>query len=261
MNKLLNPNGGIAFENDDLQWMQNATIEAWYGFLSAFGISPTASFIISGCAIDTGTGTYAAGYISLAGEILKVDAGTLPTAAPDLFWDLDVTNDPAGNEVLYSGGSADTYEVRKGIIKAGSATGKMPITAFSLIEKITGKTARVDCTKSTPSGTVIFGTGNNDMIYRFWNKHAHVGFNITAEVTAGNPNYFTVQFPAGLSRTSLLYDFGGSVYCHVIDESNTIYPSVVLLGNSSFRIVKQDGSAWANGHTYQCSAQFEFEYE
>jgi len=80
MDKLDTSNdGGMPLELDDIEWMDAAYRDAWYGLISAFGITAPTSFKLSGCVVTkNGTiWTTTAGYICLEGEVLKVDAHSI----------------------------------------------------------------------------------------------------------------------------------------------------------------------------------------
>jgi len=123
MNKLqTNYNGKMPFELDDLRWMDDAYREAFYALLSAFGIAPEDSFKLSGCVVTVNGNVYTttAGYISLNGEILKVNAHSITKSLlHSVYWVLDVAYDIAGNEIFEDGNSHDTYEVRTAKLATG----------------------------------------------------------------------------------------------------------------------------------------------
>lgn len=138
MNKLKTDiNAGIGFEWDDFRFEQAAVREAIYGLVSAFGIDPASSFIISGCQVSglPGSQTYAPGFISLNGEIYRVPGGAVPVIVNPgdfLYWDVDVTYDPAGFESFENGTSGDTYEVRTASVKVGQPAVFMPFSVDTL---------------------------------------------------------------------------------------------------------------------------------
>jgi len=139
MNKLKTDNtGGWPLELDDMDFAEAAVREAFYGLMSAFGIAPQDSFIISGCAPDSGN--YDAGYICLNGEILKVVGAVIPTPGGGevLYWDLDITYDTAGREQFENSSTNDTYQIRRGKLKSATLTADtyMPFEADTLAEKL-----------------------------------------------------------------------------------------------------------------------------
>lgn len=145
MNKLIsNQNGGLRLEWDDIRWMDESLREGFYALLTAFGISPQDCFIISGCTISAGNIT--AGYIALNGEILKVDAQAIPTpsGANVVYFDIAITYDATGNETMFNGLPAQTYQVRKGVLLQAAATGTQFLfntsgTTPTLLSVITSK--------------------------------------------------------------------------------------------------------------------------
>lgn len=119
MNKLTIPNGGMPFEGDDLLYMQDQLRDTFKAFLKAF--SPdNANFILQGFETTSGDGItdIAPGLVVIDYEILPFEGATLPTEnIPAKALGLQITYDPAGNEVFADQVSKDTYEVRKAIIK------------------------------------------------------------------------------------------------------------------------------------------------
>jgi hypothetical protein len=139
MNKLkTTDNGGHPFELDDIRFMDEAYRDGLKGVLSAFGaLAITDGFKISGCGVTVGGGNYTwtDGYIALNGEVLKVDAGSVPYPAGGniLTWDVVSTFDAAGLEQFEDGVSRDTYEVRKGaLIEVPTTPTYMSFDALSL---------------------------------------------------------------------------------------------------------------------------------
>ncbi len=141
-NVITTNNGGFPVVLDDLRFNQQAVRDAFYGLLSAFGVSAADSFIISGCVIASYSigGAYSAGWISLNGEILQVDAGVLPSpgVGEDWYWAADVTYDAAGAKVMENATTVQAYQVRKG--KIISSTAGLPATLLTptLSDKIKG---------------------------------------------------------------------------------------------------------------------------
>lgn len=143
MNKLKSDiYAGIGLEWDDIRFEQAAVREAFYGLCSAFGIAVNDGFIITGCVI-TGTPptqVYSDGFISLGGEIYRVSAAALPVIVNPgdvLYFDVDVTFDPAGFESFENSTSGDTYEVRTASIKVGPPpVNYMPYNAKTLAQRI-----------------------------------------------------------------------------------------------------------------------------
>ncbi len=120
MNKLdTSNNGGMPIELDDLEWLDAAYRDAWYGFISAFGITAPTSFKLSGCVVTVvgNIFTTTAGYLCLNGEILKVDAHSITTTALHTAkWILEETYDITGNEQFFNTNSYDTYQKRRAVL-------------------------------------------------------------------------------------------------------------------------------------------------
>lgn len=141
MNKVISTNnGGFPVVLNDLRFEQAATRDAFYGLLSAFGVSVADSFIISGCTIASyiAGGSYAAGYISLEGEVYKVDAGVLPVlgGGEAWYWAVDVSYDGTGLKVFENAASVDTYQVRKAKIINTTSGLAATLTTATLADKI-----------------------------------------------------------------------------------------------------------------------------
>ena len=114
--------GGFNLFGDDLAFIDASIRDSFFGLLSAFGITPETSFIVSGCEISQVGLTYSwtGGYIAFQGDILKVIAGsvTVPGSIPSgsgLYWGMDISYDSAG--VVRQ--STNTYEVRHGKLVYG----------------------------------------------------------------------------------------------------------------------------------------------
>lgn len=135
MNKLkTTDNGGMPLVLDDIRWIDEAYREAWFGFLSAFGIDPSTSFKISGCNISVSNQVAytTAGYISFCGEILKVDAHSYDFSAnpnDPVVWMVEETYDAAGNKQFFDASSHDTYQIRRGRLTTEYAQDSMDCNA------------------------------------------------------------------------------------------------------------------------------------
>lgn len=150
MNKLIIPNGGMPLEGDDFRWFQDGYAEAFKGVFSeiarrvstsvlgqgqvGFFIHPNyeGNFVITGCevtSIGSGNVSVAEGFVFIDGEVLYFPAvASMPEAAPGFGYAfrLVVTYDPAGLEVFQTGGSFDTYEIRRAEIYTLSASPTVP---------------------------------------------------------------------------------------------------------------------------------------
>lgn len=84
MNKLLFNEGGQPLYLDDIAFLQSAFSDCIKGMISTYG-----NVILSGCSVtySNGKANWEEGYISLNGEIYKVNAGSITAAESDqLFW-------------------------------------------------------------------------------------------------------------------------------------------------------------------------------
>lgn len=131
---------------NDFDFHQAATEEAFYGLLTAFGVSVADSFRISGCTVNIAGVTYTvvAGYICLEGEILKVDAHSVDVQGGEAaYWDIIETNDAAGYKEDSDGTYHDTYKVRKAKLYAAAApVSGLPYNCDTLQDKIIGLASR-----------------------------------------------------------------------------------------------------------------------
>lgn len=215
MNKLKSNTGGWPLELEDLDFNDAAIREAFYGLLSAFGIDPQDSFILSGC--DQSGANYNGGYISLNGEILKVVGDTIPILAglEVLYWDFDVTYDTAGREQFENGSTIDTYEVRRGILKKGtpSVGTYMPFAAPTIFEVMGDKMADVFVLKSKvikdfQSATgVAINTSAADVIAQFIPDQnqscTKMTFTFNAQFTPSNSSVFDITFRIKLNGSTI----------------------------------------------------------
>lgn len=116
MNKLKTlATGGFPFVLDDLRFTHNAYEEAFKGILSAFGIAPTETFILSGCKRTVGGGVVSVteGYISLQGEVLYMPPQSYPVTTDTEYLAVNIQYDPAGLKLFQDASTNDTYEVRQ----------------------------------------------------------------------------------------------------------------------------------------------------
>jgi hypothetical protein len=122
MNRLLTPNGGMPFELDDLNFMQDAYKEGISALLSQFTTMsphglPATHIILSGCEVTPGATHFSvsAGYVMINNEPLYAPAvASVPNAnLNNMFYRLHTYNDPAGNDLFEDGILRDTYEVRR----------------------------------------------------------------------------------------------------------------------------------------------------
>jgi len=112
----------MALELDDIRWEQDAVREAFFGLISAFGITAATSFKLSGCVVTIAGSNYSCtdGYICLSGEVYKVDAHTAVLGAGEhMSFGVDVSYDAAGLETFEDTTTHNTYEIRKAKLISG----------------------------------------------------------------------------------------------------------------------------------------------
>lgn len=136
MNKLITTNnGGFPFTLDDLRWLENGLTDALKGIVNH--VSSTEVLILSGCEYneqqlsDTDQLVMTAGYVYFNGEIYKVDAVNATLSSGNTFyWDLKVTNDPAGNLTFEDTNTYDVYQIREFEVKQAASVpaGKVEVT-------------------------------------------------------------------------------------------------------------------------------------
>lgn len=141
MNKLnAQFNFPVPLEWDDFDWLQESVRNALYGLLSAFGITAEESFKISGCEVLCQGYEYTttAGYISLEGEILQVDAHMTGLAINEyMVWQVESNYDVNGEEIDIEGNTVQCYEVRKAkLVAVPDGNGMMPWDALHLTDVI-----------------------------------------------------------------------------------------------------------------------------
>lgn len=160
MNKFItSDNGGLPIHLDDLRFIDDSVRNVLKGIMSAYGIAADESFILSGAGSTLNGGNFdiAAGYISLDGEILEVEAHSITTTlAPGEahVWKLKTANDPAGLKTFESTASFDTYEVRQAEVEVETPVGVfMPMLADNLPAKISAFYGTILQTKVIDIGT------------------------------------------------------------------------------------------------------------
>lgn len=143
MNRLdTTPLGGVPFDWDDWKWEQDGVREAFFGLISAWGIDPADSFIISGCTSTLNGLNYdiSEGYIALSGEIYKVDAHSVVVALAGGFahqWAPLISYDPAGFEATKNAGTVNTYENRRAhVVNALIVGAFMPMLSDDIHQKV-----------------------------------------------------------------------------------------------------------------------------
>ncbi len=120
-----NHQGGVPVVLDDFRFTDAAYREAFYGLLSAIGVSPSNTFKISGVnrTVAAGVVTVSEGYVSIEGEICKFPQiqYPVPTMGQVEYFVIETTYDPNGDVQTESGTPIQLYEVRRASI-AISAT-------------------------------------------------------------------------------------------------------------------------------------------
>lgn len=108
---------------DDIRFIDDATRDAFTAVFADFGGNTNAdTFVITGCVVSGLS--HSAGWMFHLGEIVKVDAGTLPTLSvgEQHCWTLQESSDSAGTKVFQSQVTIDTYYVRRMVASATSAS-------------------------------------------------------------------------------------------------------------------------------------------
>lgn len=143
MNKFITTdNGGLPIQLDDFRFIDDSVRNAFKGLISAFGINPDESFILSGAGSTLNGPNYdiAAGYICLNGEVLEVEAHSIPTTlgpGEAHVWRLKTTFDPAGLKTFESTLSFDTYEIRQAeVVVEVPVGGFMPMLAPTIHQRM-----------------------------------------------------------------------------------------------------------------------------
>lgn len=212
MNKLKTDNtGGVPFDWDDWRWEQEGVREAFFGILSAWGIDPSDSFIISGCTSTFNGLNYdiSTGFIALGGEVYKVEAHSVIvalTAGNTHFWEVSTTFDSSGLEVTKNAGTVNTYEIRRAIVVNDTipTPSFMPMLAETIHKKVAdsvkpdlGAWIRIDLdgeTTNIKQNDAITGLGNDVGLsqapvigsyikYRITGKTVDIIFNIQEIIT------------------------------------------------------------------------------
>ena len=202
MNKLKTNNlGGVSFDWDDWRWEQDGVKEAFFGLVSAWGIDPADSFIISGCESTLNGLNYdiAAGFVALNGEIYKVDAHSVAvslTAGNTHFWQENISFDPAGLEATKNAGTVNTYEIRRAVVVNGTIPVPtfMPMLAETIHKRIAdsvkpffGEWTTIDLSGSSDvvQHDAIGGTGNDIALVTAPQSGSYIRYNIVGKVIHG----------------------------------------------------------------------------
>lgn len=109
--------GGLPIVLDDFRFIDDSVRNAFFGTTGAFGNTTQDGYRLQGASVVFNSPNYdvEAGYIVFGGEVFEVLAATVapPLVGQRLIWAIDSTFDPAGNKTFDSGGTFDTYELRR----------------------------------------------------------------------------------------------------------------------------------------------------
>lgn len=125
MDKLVTTaNGGMPMTLDDLRYFlgQGSYDAGLYQALQGILLNYGTDFIVSGCAISGGGPTYnvAAGWIMLAGELLKVDAHSFNSGTAQYYAKATSYN-ADGDKSFQDGSIVQTYQKNRGTVSAGGS--------------------------------------------------------------------------------------------------------------------------------------------
>ena len=230
MNKFITTdNGGLPLQLDDLRFIDDSVRNALKGILSAYGIDPADSFILSGCAVTSGFGgvvwDVAAGYISLDGEVLEVTAHSITkTLLPGEkhVWRILTTNDPAGLKTFQSTVSYNTYQIRQAEVVAAVPGGAyMPMLAPSIFDQMNFSDIKtgLGISQADSASTLKY----NKVDIGAWDMDATVGTNVT--------------LPGGgltvLDYTIIIYNDAGTDHYN-FEASNQTPPAAEPNGRAAF---------------------------
>lgn len=126
MNRLAHPDGGMPFQGEDIDWMQDAMLEGIKGISYPFVKKYSGNCILSGCDISYsgGSATITEGYVMIDFEVCYCAAQTVAvTSLAASSLKVSSSYDPEGLEVFADNVSRDTYEVRIAVISDGLNSG------------------------------------------------------------------------------------------------------------------------------------------
>lgn len=245
MNKLIIPNGGMPFEGDDLLYMQDQLRDTFKAILKA--LSPdSGNFILQGCEVsaDSGNTLISAGYVVLDYEVLPFSGATLVTDnVPAKAFGLEITYDPAGNEVFADNVSKDTYEVRKAVIKdIENIPNELKLSDIKRLGKLISELKDL----YTEIDVVLSAGFNGFMkLYRHGKKVSIRGY-ISAPALTSLDGLVLANLPAGLSVVGnysfVLPSYPQSSYTPSLDSV-----SVLELAYNVFKIHSQTNSVYLSG--------------
>ena len=277
MNKLKTDNlGGVSFDWDDWRWEQDGVKEAFFGLVSAWGIDPADSFIISGCESTLNGLNYdiSAGFVALNGEIYKVDAHSVAVslgAGNTHFWQEVVSFDPAGLEPTKNAGTVNTYEIRRAVVVNGTIPVPtfMPMVAETIHKKIHDKISpfttfeTIDLASNTNiiQNDAVEGSGNDINLISLPTVGSFIKYSIVGKVATINFNIIGLKTTTNLASvaSSLVYknlpftfktgvNQYGTFKCFSDNQSSNHSDGVIKLTGASNRIVFDNYSP-QNTHT------------
>lgn len=228
MNRLkLTDNGGMELHLDDFRWQDEGIREGFKGLAKAFGDN----FIIEGAvaSVSGSVWTVGAGWVVLAGEVLKMDAqAAIDTATyPHVYVELDITYDPTGYEVFENNTPHDTYEIRKakvvGYTTAQSGKVQYITMALNTVDAIINNKIVDVAHNFTKRQSFAKGTGNAiGSGQNYISCSVDTGNSFEVNLSSANTpiNRFNPPFPQG---TFVMVRFTGSGQV-VIEEDSVTNP-------------------------------------
>lgn len=213
---------------DDLENIIESYSEGFKGLISAFGLSKTDSFILSGCGATVNGANYdiAAGYICLEGEVYKVDAHSISTTNSGSNvhqWAVIETNDPESQDNDLQGNSFYKNKIRQAhVVDAAPGSGYMKMAADTIHDKI-AQLNQLETQKPewiTIPDSAGWNKGGPGNVARY-SKDAfgNVEIQLSITVTGANVNIVTlpVGYRIGMATCDFLIDSSGLQVVSVLD--------------------------------------------
>jgi hypothetical protein len=250
----------VAPDWDDFGWMQDGIKDAFTGILSTYGIDTGVPIILSGCEVTLNVPSLeissTAGYISLDGEVLKVDAHTLSYTEEGgmISWRVVETDDPSGAEQDSNGNTVQCYQKRRAqLVQPGSAP-EVPYYEVKTLVEVMRESMKVDDLslsawhlqeyRSYISGSGLT-VGSSDLRYIILGNTMIMDVDIHIVVSTGISIKIDIKGATGYdiavdSHSMLLLYLSGVMYPLSADgkSSGTDEDKVVVVGNDS-------GSVWS----------------
>lgn len=250
----------VAPDWDDFGWMQDGIKDAFTGILSTYGIDTGVPIILSGCEVTLNVPSLeissTAGYISLDGEVLKVDAHTLSYTEEGgmISWRVVETDDPSGAEQDSNGNTVQCYQKRRAqLVQPGSAP-EVPYYEVKTLVEVMRESMKVDDLSLSAwhlqeSRSYISGSGltvgSSDLRYIILGNTMIMDVDIHIVVSTGISIKIDIKGATGYdiavdSHSMLLLYLSGVMYPLSADgkSSGTDEDKVVVVGNDS-------GSVWS----------------